>query len=59
MESKKNKWSESSDAISMFPTFVWKIQLSIESYGGLNTRILDVLNELRLASPVTMPGEAW
>jgi len=59
MESKKNKLIKSSDVISMFPTFVWKIQLSIESYGELNTRILDDLNKLRLASPATIPGEAW
>ena len=50
---------ESSDVLSLFPTFVWNLQLNTEHYEAINTELLEVLNRIRQSLPTLDPGEAW
>jgi len=50
---------ESSDVLSLFPTFVWNLQLNTEHYEAINTELLEVLNRIRQSLPTLEPGEAW
>jgi uncharacterized protein (TIGR02466 family) len=50
---------EATDVLSLFPTFVWNIQLSSEFYEALNAEILKALDRVRRGLPVTAHGEVW
>jgi len=50
---------ESSDVLSLFPTFVWNLQLNTEHYEAINAELLEVLNRIRQSLPTLEPGEAW
>ena len=47
MTTKPESWIESSDVVSMFPTFVWNIQLRTENSRSVNAKILKVVDEMR------------
>ena len=59
MANKPESWMESSDVVSMFPTFVWNIQLTGENYRLLNPKILNTLDEMRRNLPTLAAGQAW
>ncbi len=63
MEKKDDSWIESSDVLSMFPTFVWNVQLRRENYRenykATNAKILKALKEIRESLPPLGTGEAW
>ena len=59
MEKKDDSWIESSDVLSMFPTFVWNVQLRAENYKATNAKILKALKEIRESAPLLGTGEAW
>ncbi len=59
MTTKPESWIESSDVVSMFPTFVWNIQLRTENSRSVNAKILKVLDEMRGDLPTLAAGQAW
>lgn len=50
---------ERSDLLSIFPTFVWQVQLRADRCGAANANILKALNRLRQGLPGLMPGGTW
>jgi uncharacterized protein (TIGR02466 family) len=50
---------EGTDVLSLFPTFVWNIQLSSEFYEALNAEILKALDRVRRGLPVPAHSEVW
>lgn len=54
-----DKWIEESDILSIFPTFVWKIQSSPEFHQKVNTKILKALNQLNPDLADIRPGGSW
>lgn len=52
-------WIGSSDVLSLFPTFVWNIQLESTYHEALNARILEALGDIRAGLPALEPGELW
>ena len=50
---------DSSDAIALFPTFVWKYQLKENVYRELNGRLLATLNTIRPVSTAVPAGKMW
>ena len=50
---------ESSHALRMFPTFVWKAELDREIYQQINKTIVRTLADLRSALPEPEVGESW
>ena len=50
---------ESSHALRMFPTFVWKADLKRSIHTRINRDIVAGLAELRRCRPATEPGESW
>ena len=53
------KWMEGSDVISIFPTCVWKIQLNSALSQTLNSKILQVINQINPDLAEIPPGESW
>ena len=56
---KPESWIKSSDIVSMFPTFMWKIQLRKDTYTSANTKVLKTLDEMRQNFPPLSAGDAW
>lgn len=46
MTSKEDQWIEESDVLSVFPTFVWKVQSTPEFSMRVNAKILEALNRI-------------
>ena len=59
MVEKAQQRFESSHALRMFPTFVWKAELKRGIHQRINKNIVKKLNELRRFVPVLEPGQAW
>jgi uncharacterized protein (TIGR02466 family) len=59
MATKDDSWIERSDVLSLFPTFVWNIEIKTDLSQTLNAEILAVLHTLRQPLPPLEPGEAW
>jgi len=58
MVEKKDSKFESSQIISMFPTFVWQTMIKEEIYQTINKDILKKLNELTQSIPKFTPGRS-
>ncbi len=56
--SEKDKWMEVSDVLSIFPTCVWKIQLTSGIRQRVNTKILQVINQINPDLAQISPGES-
>ncbi len=54
-----DNWIEDSDILSIFPTFVWKIESTPEFYEQANTKILKILNQLNPDLADIPPGGSW
>ncbi len=50
---------ESSDIVTMFPTFVWRTQLKAEVYQSVNRQVLGSLEASRGGVVDIGPGESW
>ena len=50
---------EDSDVLSIFPTCVWKIQLTSEFRQKVNSQILQVINQVNPDLAEIPPGESW
>jgi uncharacterized protein (TIGR02466 family) len=55
----REPWIEASDVIPMFPTLVWKIQVSQELHETIDATILVALERMRLNLPPLAPGQGW
>lgn len=55
----KDKWMEDSDVLSIFPTHVWKIQLTSGYRQRISSGILQVINELNPDLGGIPPGGSW
>lgn len=56
---KEHSWIKSTDVLSIFPTFVWKVQLRAKFYEEVNKSILTALHRMRRRSSELTPGKAW
>lgn len=58
-----DKWMEASDVLSVFPTFVWKIQLTSGWRQRINSDVLqdlnEILNEINRDIGGIPPGSSW
>ncbi len=59
MSTNGDNWIEDSDILSIFPTFVWKIQSTPEFYEKANTKILEALKQLNPDLADIPPGGSW
>lgn len=50
---------ETSEVLSLFPTFVWKVQLTSGFHEQVNSKILAALGNLNPHLTDMTPGEAW
>ena len=57
--SEKDKWMEASEVLSIFPTFVWKIQLTSEFRQRVNSNILQLINQIKPDLAEIPPGGLW
>jgi len=55
----KDKWMEASEVLSIFPTFVWKIQLTSEFRQRVNSNILQLIDQIKPDSAEIPPGGLW
>lgn len=59
MTSKQDQWIENADVLSVFPTFVWKVQSTSEFYMRVNAKILEVLNRINPGFADIPAGGSW
>ena len=52
-------WIESSDIVSMFPTYVWNMQLAQDVILSVNTRVGEVIGEMRQGLTPLAAGQSW
>ncbi len=57
--SEKNKWMEVSGVLSIFPTCIWKIQLTSGFRQKVNSNILQVINQIKPDLAEIPPGGSW
>jgi hypothetical protein len=54
--SEKDKWTEALEVLSIFPTFVWKFQLTSEFRQRVISNILQVINQIKPDLAEIPPG---
>ena len=59
MATSMDRWIEESDVLSIFPTFVWKIQWTSDLYEGINSRIRKSLDGINPRLAELSAGEEW
>lgn len=59
MPADTDHWIADSDVLSLFPTFVWKIQSTPEFFESVNPRILSVLRQLNPDLDEIPAGRSW
>lgn len=59
MAEEDHRLFEGSDVLSMFPTFVWKIQLHPERHEAMDATILAALERMRRDVLPLAPGQGW
>ena len=57
--SEVEKWMDASEVLSIFPTCVWKIQLTPEFRQRVNSKILQVINQIKPDLAEIPPGGSW
>jgi len=57
--SEKDKWLKASEVLSVFPTFIWKIQLTSEFRQRVNSNIIRVITQLKPDLAEIPPGGSW
>lgn len=48
-----------SDVISMFPTFVWRIEIEAQARRTIEAKVLAALSRVRANLPPLAPGQGW
>ena len=59
MLTKDDNWIQTSDILSIFPTFVWMLQSTPEFYEKLNPKILKALNRMNPDLAELPAGDSW
>ena len=59
MDEGKEPRFETSETVSMFPTFVWKTQLKAGVHQAIDRSIVNTVEEMRRDLEELRPGEAW
>ena len=59
MSTPSDQMIANSDAMALFPTFVWKYQLKPEAFVPMNERLIGVLDELRPVKESVPKGKLW
>jgi len=57
--SEKDDWLEDSDVLSIFPTCVWKVQLTSGFRQRANSKILQLIKQINPDLADTLPGGSW
>ena len=57
--SKKDKWIEVSEVLSIFPTCIWKIQMRSGFRQRVNSKILQVIKQINPDLAEIPPGGSW
>ncbi len=57
--SEKDKWMEASEVLSIFPTCIWKIQLTSGFRQRVNSKIVQVINQIMPELAEIPPGGSW
>ncbi len=57
--SEKDKWMEASEVLSIFPTCIWKIQLTSGFRQRVISKILQVINQIKPELAEIPPGGSW
>ena len=57
--SEKDKWMEDSDVLSIFPTCVWKVQLTSAFRQRVNSRFLEVIKQINPDLDEIPRGGSW
>jgi len=57
--SEKDKWMEVSDVLAIIPTCIWKIQLTSEFREKVNSKILQVISQIKPDLTEIPPGGSW
>ena len=59
MVKESNLLFEATDVIPMFPTLVWKVQLTSELHAAMDATILAAIDSARPEAPELEPGQGW
>lgn len=59
MPGQSDRWKDASDVIPMFPTLVWKVQLSAQLREAIDTNASAALARMRRDMPAIPPGKGW
>jgi uncharacterized protein (TIGR02466 family) len=59
MDKDSRRWSEASEVISMFPSFVWKTRIEPGLRDAMCARMLKALADMRRDAPSLEPGQGW
>ena len=59
MTESNDRWRETSDVVTMFPSLVWRVEVKTDFRESLDAEILAALARLRTGLPALAPGEAW
>ena len=54
-----DRWRETSDVVTMFPTLVWKVELEAAFHEALDAEIFAALAKIRMGLPAVATGHAW
>ena len=54
-----HQWIESSDVLPIFPTLVWKVQLSSEALEAVNAKVMQSLEAIRPSSADLVSSVGW
>ncbi len=57
--SEKDKWIDASEVLSIFPTFVWKVQFTSEFRQRVNADILQLIKQIKPDLAEIPPGGSW
>ncbi len=52
-------WVNSSDVLSIFPTFIWKFELASEARAAVDTKLRQALERLRPSRDRITPAQGW
>lgn len=59
MSAESDRWNLASDVIPMFPTLVWRIELTPQLREAINSKILTALARMRRDLPPLAAGQGW
>ncbi len=57
--SEKDRWMEGSEVLSVFPTCIWKVQLKSAFRQQVNSKILQIINQINPDLAKIPAGGSW